>query len=63
LNALTIVTEFIAVAPALDYPGVPKELGVALSAVTIMTTASTGGLPIRTLRAGHRWRAGFVAHH
>jgi NRAMP (natural resistance-associated macrophage protein)-like metal ion transporter len=42
LNALTIVTEFIGIALALDYLGVSRELGVALSAVTIMAAASTG---------------------
>jgi NRAMP (natural resistance-associated macrophage protein)-like metal ion transporter len=42
LNALTIVTEFIGIALALDYLGVSKELGVALSAVLIMAAASTG---------------------
>jgi Mn2+/Fe2+ NRAMP family transporter len=42
LNALTIVTEFIGIALALDYLGVSKQLGVALSAVAIMAAASTG---------------------
>src|SRR6202045_1938012 len=42
LNALTIVTEFIGIALALDYLGVPKQLGVAISAVVIMAAASTG---------------------
>jgi NRAMP (natural resistance-associated macrophage protein)-like metal ion transporter len=42
LNALTIVTEFIGIALALSYLGVSKELGVALSAVVIMTAVSTG---------------------
>jgi Mn2+/Fe2+ NRAMP family transporter len=42
LNALTIVTEFIGIALALDYLGVSKELGVSLSAVAIMAAASTG---------------------
>jgi NRAMP (natural resistance-associated macrophage protein)-like metal ion transporter len=42
LNALTIVTEFIGIALALDYLGVSKELGVALSAVLIMAAAGTG---------------------
>jgi Mn2+/Fe2+ NRAMP family transporter len=42
LNALTIVTEFIGIALALDYLGVSKELGVALAAVLIMAAASTG---------------------
>ena len=32
LNALTIVTEFIGISLALDYLGLPKELGVALAA-------------------------------
>jgi NRAMP (natural resistance-associated macrophage protein)-like metal ion transporter len=42
LNALTIVTEFIGIALALDYLGVSKEPGVALAAVLIMAAASTG---------------------
>jgi NRAMP (natural resistance-associated macrophage protein)-like metal ion transporter len=42
LNALTTVTEFIGIALALDYLGVSKQLGVALSAVAIMAAASTG---------------------
>jgi NRAMP (natural resistance-associated macrophage protein)-like metal ion transporter len=42
LNALTIVTEFIGIALALDYLGVSKVAGVALAAVLIMAAASTG---------------------
>jgi Mn2+/Fe2+ NRAMP family transporter len=42
LNALTIVTEFIGIALALDYLGVSKQLGVAISAIAIMAAASTG---------------------
>jgi Mn2+/Fe2+ NRAMP family transporter len=42
LNALTIVTEFIGIALALDYLGVAKESGVALAAILIMAAASTG---------------------
>src|ERR1700758_210949 len=42
LNALTIVTEFIGIALALDYLGISKGLGVALSAVAIIAAASTG---------------------
>jgi len=42
LNALTIVTEFIGIALALDYLGVSKDLGVALAALLIMAAASTG---------------------
>jgi NRAMP (natural resistance-associated macrophage protein)-like metal ion transporter len=42
LNALTIVTEFIGIALALDYLGVSKALGVALSVVLIMAAAGTG---------------------
>lgn len=42
LNALTIVTEFIGISLGLSYLGVPKELGVALSAVAIMAAAGTG---------------------
>ena len=42
LNALTIVTEFIGIALALDFLGVSRELGVALAAVLIMAAASTG---------------------
>ena len=42
LNALTIVTEFIGIALALDYLGMPKALGVALSALLIVAAVSTG---------------------
>ncbi|SEB81375.1 NRAMP (natural resistance-associated macrophage protein) metal ion transporters [Rhizobiales bacterium GAS188] len=42
LNALTIVTEFIGIALALDYLGLPKALGVAVSALLIMAAVSTG---------------------
>src|SRR3977135_2612104 len=42
LNALTIVTEFIGIALALDYLGLPKELGVIASAAVIIAAAGTG---------------------
>jgi NRAMP (natural resistance-associated macrophage protein)-like metal ion transporter len=42
LNALTIVTEFIGIALALDYLGVPKQVGVAISAIVILAAVSTG---------------------
>jgi Mn2+/Fe2+ NRAMP family transporter len=42
LNALTIVTEFIGIALALDYLGLPKTVGVALSALLIVAAVSTG---------------------
>jgi Mn2+/Fe2+ NRAMP family transporter len=42
LNALTIVTEFIGLALAFDYLGVPKYLGVAAAAALIMAAAGTG---------------------
>ncbi len=42
LNALTIVTEFIGIALALDYLGISKQAGVVLSAALIMAAASTG---------------------
>ena len=42
LNALTIVTEFIGIALALDYLGLPKIAGVAVSAVAVMAAAMTG---------------------
>ncbi|MBV9113449.1 MAG: divalent metal cation transporter [Hyphomicrobiales bacterium] len=42
LNALTIVTEFIGIALALDYLGLPKSVGVPLSALLIVTAVSTG---------------------
>ena len=42
LNALTIVTEFIGISLALDYLGLPKVAGVAISAVVVMAAASTG---------------------
>ena len=42
LNALTIVTEFIGIALALDYLGLPKIAGVAIATVAIMAAAMTG---------------------
>ena len=42
LNALTIVTEFIGIALALDYLGLPKGLGITVAALLIMVAASTG---------------------
>lgn len=42
LNALTIVTEFIGISLALDYLGLPKVAGVAISAAAIMAAAMTG---------------------
>ncbi len=42
LNALTIVTEFISISLGLDYLGVSKFWGIAISAVVIMAAASTG---------------------
>lgn len=42
LNALTIVTEFIAISLALDYFGLPKFAGVAVAAALIMIGAGTG---------------------
>ncbi|MCW2318596.1 NRAMP (natural resistance-associated macrophage protein)-like metal ion transporter [Rhodoblastus acidophilus] len=42
LNGLTIVTEFIGIALALNYLGVSKPLGVSLAALLIMAAASTG---------------------
>jgi Mn2+/Fe2+ NRAMP family transporter len=42
LNALTIVTEFIGVALAASYLGVPKIAAVMLAAVVIVVAASTG---------------------
>ncbi|MBV9635313.1 MAG: divalent metal cation transporter [Methylobacteriaceae bacterium] len=42
LNALTIVTEFIGIALALDYLGLPKTLGVIVSAILIVAAVSTG---------------------
>ncbi|MDR3440568.1 Nramp family divalent metal transporter [Telmatospirillum sp.] len=42
LNALTIVTEFIGISLALDYLGLPREWGVAISALLIMAVAGTG---------------------
>ncbi len=42
LNSLTIVTEFIGISLALDYLGLPKQLGVITSAALIMLAASTG---------------------
>jgi NRAMP (natural resistance-associated macrophage protein)-like metal ion transporter len=42
LNALTIVTEFIGISLALDYLGLPRELGVIASAAVIIAAAGTG---------------------
>jgi Mn2+/Fe2+ NRAMP family transporter len=42
LNALTIVTEFIGVTLGLDYLGVPRQIGVVISAVVILAAVSTG---------------------
>jgi len=42
LNALTIVTEFIGISLALDYLGLPKELGIAAGAAIIIAAAGTG---------------------
>ena len=42
LNALTIVTEFIGISLALGYLGLPKELGVVVSAGIIIAAAGTG---------------------
>src|SRR6202048_1401594 len=42
LNALTIVTEFIGISLALDYLGLPRNLGVLASAAIVMMAVSTG---------------------
>jgi NRAMP (natural resistance-associated macrophage protein)-like metal ion transporter len=42
LNALTIVTEFIGISLALDYLGLPKNLGILASALLVMIAVSTG---------------------
>src|SRR5580658_9460780 len=42
LNALTIVTEFIGISLALNYLGLPRELGVIASAAIIIAAAGTG---------------------
>jgi Mn2+/Fe2+ NRAMP family transporter len=42
LNALTIITEFIGVALAASYLGVPKVLAVVLAGLVIVLAASTG---------------------
>jgi NRAMP (natural resistance-associated macrophage protein)-like metal ion transporter len=42
LNALTIVTEFIGIALALDYLGLDKTSGVVVAAALIMVAAGTG---------------------
>ena len=39
---MTIVTEFIGIALALDYLGLPKTLGVVVAAGLVMAAASTG---------------------
>ena len=42
LNALTIVTEFIGIGLGLDYLGLPKLPGVAVSALLVAAVVSTG---------------------
>jgi Mn2+/Fe2+ NRAMP family transporter len=42
LNALTIVTEFIGIALALDYLGLNKTVGVVVAAGLVMAAVSTG---------------------
>jgi Mn2+/Fe2+ NRAMP family transporter len=42
VNALTIVTEFIGIALALDYLGISRGLGVVAAAAVVMGAASTG---------------------
>ena len=42
LNALTIVTEFIGIALALDYLGLPRQWGVGAAALIIVASAATG---------------------
>jgi Natural resistance-associated macrophage protein len=42
LNALTIVTEFIGITLALDYLGLPKNVGVLAAAAVVMIAVSTG---------------------
>jgi len=42
LNALTIVTEFIGIALALDYLGLDKTAGVIVSAALVIISVSTG---------------------
>src|SRR5271170_5718792 len=42
LNGLTIITEFIGIALALDYLGLPKSAGVVVAAGLIMLAVSTG---------------------
>ncbi len=44
LNALTIVTEFIGIALAASYLGVPKIVAVILASLVIVLAASTGSL-------------------
>jgi len=44
LNALTIVTEFIGIALAASYLGVPKIVAVVLASLVIVMAASTGSL-------------------
>jgi NRAMP (natural resistance-associated macrophage protein)-like metal ion transporter len=42
LNALTIVTEFIGISLALEFLGLPKELGVPVAAAAVLGAVSTG---------------------
>jgi len=54
LNALTIVTEFIGIALAASYLGVPKIVAVILASLVIVVAASTGSLSRSTSRARSR---------
>ena len=42
LNGLTIITEFIGIALALDYLGLDKKVGVVAAAALVMVAVSTG---------------------
>ncbi|MDP9026916.1 MAG: divalent metal cation transporter [Actinomycetota bacterium] len=42
LNALTIITEFIGISLGLDYLGIPRGPGVAVAALLVIGSASTG---------------------
>jgi NRAMP (natural resistance-associated macrophage protein)-like metal ion transporter len=44
LNALTLITEFIGIALATSYLGLPKVVGVVLAGLVIVLAASTGSL-------------------
>ena len=63
LNALTIVTEFLGITLALDYLGLPKNLGMLASAANpIIATApsTTRTMPIPRSIRSYRMKRGVM---